>query len=798
MTDTESSKSPKLREILLLPEKLSKSLRGHLIQRKSSKVTKKTSVNFFQAITAMKKGIQVWKLPHKHYLVGKAHICCLRLSRDEKYLYWYSHKAKSEVVLHLDQIVKLGCDLKDLPEEVKSWKGYCESLSFTLYFQSAGSGFNSPSTSNREGGGFGNVTFVCKNAVDHKIWTVTLQILLRVLDIQIGHVPGSNMEDKGLASLLPADMMKKEISQIARNFHRIIESGEKSDSREMFRTPSGLKFSASESKIMDSSTPEASASEADPSLSLLATFDPTSSTPVTGSVVSHPVIDRVIADTWVWGRGMDKVGKYVADQLYPSLLHGQKTLDAFQIACGEHHVVIIDELGSVYTWGFSDEGQLGHGAPVESFGPMQVKAFEGNVVTQVSCGTTSTIAITEKGEAFLWGHPMYSFAQPTWYPKPLDLGNHRIKQVSCGAYHFAMCTRDGKVLTCGGGKFGSLGHGSLDNCLKPRVVEALETAVTHQISCGIWHTAAVVKKDTAGAEDDLGEVYTWGDNSVGQLGYKDPKLISWPLYVENLKGVDIASVACGRHHTLALTSDGQLYSWGSNKFGQLGRRILNDGQEHFCPALLDFSGYAVTEIAAGMDHNLVIAQNNKESFLYSWGCGEYGCLGHGDSKSISLPKQIQSLMRKKIVRIACGANTSCAIIEHVFASDMERSDTCKNCLTKLKRNRKKACARCGVAYCKNCTKQFGLLRPLLPLTSQSNVKDSKHPLVCMECSGILIEAQFEAKFHYSAPQRHEKKPKQKKMISVDPERRVERLEHEIESLKNQIEQLQKEKELLLK
>ena len=64
--------------------------------------------------------------------------------------------------------------------------------------------------------------------------------------------------------------------------------------------------------------------------------------------------------------------------------------------------------------------------------------------------------------------------------------------------------------------------------------------------------------------------------------------------------------------------------------------------------------------------------------------------------------------------------------------------------------------------------------------------------------GILIEAQFEAKFHYSAPQRHEKKPKQKKMISVDPERRVERLEHEIESLKNQIEQLQKEKELLLK
>ena len=109
---------------------------------------------------------------------------------------------------------------------------------------------------------------------------------------------------------------------------------------------------------------------------------------------------------------MDKVGNRVSDQVYPALLHGQKTLDAYQIACGEHHVVIIDEFGSCYTWGFSKEGQLGHGAPVESFGPMQVKAFEGNVVTQVSCGTTTTIAVTEKGEVFLWGQSMYSFSRP--------------------------------------------------------------------------------------------------------------------------------------------------------------------------------------------------------------------------------------------------------------------------------------------------------------------------------------------------------------------------------------------------
>ncbi len=335
------------------------------------------------------------------------------------------------------------------------------------------------------------------------------------------------------------------------------------------------------------------------------------------------------------------------------------------------------------------------------------------------------------------------------YPKLLDTGRHTIKQVSCGAYHFAMCTADGKVLTCGGGKFGSLGHGSLDNCAKPRLVDALASSFTEHVSCGIWHSAAVVKKYSGAGSP--GEVYAWGDNSVGQLGCDKPSQASLPLHVAGLGGEDIASVACGRHHTCARSTSGSLFSWGSNKHGQLGR-VPSQGKEAYRPGLVQVEGGSVAEIAAGMDHNLAVVQIDAQSFLYSWGNGAYGCLGHGDSNSVRLPQQIKSLARKTVCRIACGANTSCAIIEHHFHSQMERTDRCKHCMGKIaKRSQKKKCSRCNAAFCKSCCKQFDLIKPLQPLRSSGgNVKQSKLPLVCMECNGVLLEAQFEAKYHSPA------------------------------------------------
>ncbi|QDZ22412.1 RCC1-like chromosome condensation regulator protein [Chloropicon primus] len=811
------SSSSLSRTILKLPKNISKSLKvtfEQIAHKKESKVRRKASVNLFQALTAMKKGLQVWKLPHRHKLVGKAHMCFLRLSSDEKFLYWYSHKNKSEVTVYVDQIVEV---VADLPSDLSSWKGYSESLAFTVYFQvgiSPGRR-DSPTASSRDpgSGGVGNVTFVCKNEMEHRIFTSVLRILHEVANHSGASLLSSAREQKTPSatagggghhrakSLLPPDVMTSEIGSILKGLGA--RAGESKSAIESSLTPAGLKFSASdltrkltfdEAEMLESSSV---LDDAAPSVSDVSNLD-SRAVEVSESTASFQDGGRVIADLWVWGRDMDKVGNCVSDQMFPALLHGQKTLDAFQIACGEHHVVIIDEFGSVYTWGFSGAGQLGHGAPVESYGPMQVKAFEGSVVTQVSCGTTTTAAITEKGEAFFWGQPMYSLSKPTWYPKLLDTGKHRVKQISCGAYHFAMCTLDGKVLTCGGGKFGALGHGSLDNCLKPKVVEALEIYSVEQVSCGVWHTCVVLRRKgerKQGSKKYFGEVYGWGDNSVGQLGYKEPRMITLPLWIRGLKDIDVRAVECGRHHTLAVTEGGLLYSWGSNRSGQLGRKLGADESGHE-PGLVDLKGHVVTEISAGMDHNLVIALKGNQSLLYSWGCGDHGCLGLGDSRSVSLPTQVQRLARKTVVSVACGANTSCAMVEHHFQKEMERADKCKQCGRKLSsgiRNQKKSCARCRVVFCKQCVKQYGLLKPLLPynaLPNVSPVRQPKCPNVCLECRDILMEAQLTTKYHSQDMQQRRLKqaraPLAPKYVSVAPERTIADLEKELRAAHEEI------------
>ena len=482
--ESESPSSSLRRTILRLPVNISKSLKRRIGHKETAKVRRKASVNLFQALTAMKKGLQVWKLPHKHILLGKAHMTILRLdSREEKFLYWYSHKNRSEVVVHLDQILYVR---DGLPDDMRSWTNYSESLAFTVYFQTQSAPHSPTSTSRSDPGALANVTFVCKNDMEHKIWTSVLEILLKVNDLHntLSGTLAAKEKDRAVSFFLPTHMMTTEIGAIVRTMEKV--NMDEINQSAAALTPTGLKLTmrGDNPAILGEAAAPSNPTDEDASVSKVSTAD-SNALRYTDSTASFQLGDRTIADSWVWGRDMDKVRSLVADQVYPTLMHGQKTLDAYQIDCGERHVVIIDEFGSVYTWGFSGP-ELGHGAPVEGYGPIQVKAFEGQIVTQVSCGTTTTIAITEKGEAFLWGQPMYAFAEPIWYPKLLDTGRHRIKQVSCGAYHYAFCTLGGKVLTCGGGKFGALGHGSLTNCLKPKLVEALEIYFAEQVSCGIW------------------------------------------------------------------------------------------------------------------------------------------------------------------------------------------------------------------------------------------------------------------------------------------------------------------------
>ena len=139
-----------------------------------------------------------------------------------------------------------------------------------------------------------------------------------------------------------------------------------------------------------------------------------------------------------------------------------------------------------------------------------------------------------------------------------------------------------------------------------------------RLSAGLSHTAFV---------DQEGVLWTWGSNQSGQLGAETQEtgtdlegtvipLSSRPLQVME----DVASVSAGADFTVALKTDGTLWAWGGNDYGQLGNGSTTPSDLPIC--VLD----QVTAVSAGDYH---VAALRADGSLWTWGDNLYGQLGDG-------------------------------------------------------------------------------------------------------------------------------------------------------------------------
>jgi E3 ubiquitin-protein ligase HERC2 len=150
----------------------------------------------------------------------------------------------------------------------------------------------------------------------------------------------------------------------------------------------------------------------------------------------------------------------------------------------------------------------------------------------------------------------------------------RIVQVAAGGglarvAHSLLLTSSGRVLSFGTGQNGALGHGfsggkQLPDVLRPQYIGGLSGVRCVCVSAGEIHSAAVSVD---------GDVYTWGDGFCGQLGHADKGPQVSPVHVTSggLEDECVSHVSCGARHTLAVTEDGEVFSWGLGHFGVLGR-----------------------------------------------------------------------------------------------------------------------------------------------------------------------------------------------------------------------------------
>jgi alpha-tubulin suppressor-like RCC1 family protein len=227
-----------------------------------------------------------------------------------------------------------------------------------------------------------------------------------------------------------------------------------------------------------------------------------------------------------------------------------------EVACGEHHTLLLTESGDCFAFGSNREGQLGSPS-VESESSKPI------LVVGPGAGTDSIIAI------------------------------------AAGARHSVALTSTGSILSWGCSLHGECGSGSvIPSVPTPTAVSALGPLKFVAIAAGMGHSMCLA---------DTGDVYSWGSNDQGQLGDGTTASTLTPKLIETLGAGDdpVVKIAAAGRHSVALTKSGKAFSWGFGKFGQLGNGLFEsvNGPKDM---VVGIAGEKVVDVAVGWWHTIVI------------------------------------------------------------------------------------------------------------------------------------------------------------------------------------------------
>jgi alpha-tubulin suppressor-like RCC1 family protein len=216
-----------------------------------------------------------------------------------------------------------------------------------------------------------------------------------------------------------------------------------------------------------------------------------------------------------------------------------------------------------------------------------------------------------------------------------------------GGAQFTLASVEGRALAWGGNASGELGDGSRVQHPTPAEVVGLPAPVV-AIASGSNHSLVVTTQGT---------VYSWGHNSSGQLGDGTRNDRSRPAQVNGLH--DVRAVAAGDGFSMALEADGSVLAWGNNQSGELGDGKAPNDHDTPAPVWGLDAGSGVVAIDAGS--SFAIARKSDGS-VWEWGNGTSGQLGDGTNDKLSAPTQVKGLgPGAAVVAIAGGGTHALAL-----------------------------------------------------------------------------------------------------------------------------------------
>lgn len=283
-----------------------------------------------------------------------------------------------------------------------------------------------------------------------------------------------------------------------------------------------------------------------------------------------------------------------------------------KIAISSFHSLVITDDGSIYGWGCNKDGQLS--LKVHDTGniynkPILLPLLCRINVTQISCGLNHSIALSENNTLYSWGNnKYYQLGRTTdlFYDNNVMpiIFNNTIKYITSGSFNNFIITNNNKIYSFGRNEYGECGFNPRDSTIKqPRLIDF--SIKVEDISSADYHTLILTSN---------GDVYSFGSGKYGRLGNKSDLSTYKPYHIQFKN--KIIFINAGGASSLCITDENDLYCWGYNHYGQLGL-----GHDVDCNIPMKVSGNGINELkiikaSMGEEHCIAISSNGNIVYYY--------------------------------------------------------------------------------------------------------------------------------------------------------------------------------------
>ena len=345
----------------------------------------------------------------------------------------------------------------------------------------------------------------------------------------------------------------------------------------------------------------------------------------------------------------NNINKIITDPTNISILNNN--IKGISAACGNEYTLILSKDNEVYAFGNNEDGVLGlNDSKIKKYQFTKINfGIYTNKIKEISAGTVHNLALTQDNKLFSWGSSQggqlglpekYLISQPnykTFYflstPTQISIFSKSkkpeiIQKISCGEAHSIALTNKGTVYSWGFGSNGQLGLGFCEDSFEPgtgltksrvfipHLVKDLDDENIIDIKCGKTFSMFL---------NDKNELYACGVNDLNQLGVTESFSkehlhnknspcfdLVYPIKVDCFMNMKVLKISCGEGHCLAVIKDLisniiTIWSWGNNKFGQLGQgSSVKKSTPNPINYLSEYNSKNFDEISCGGFHSLCL------------------------------------------------------------------------------------------------------------------------------------------------------------------------------------------------